>query len=175
MKVVIFFDDGLREAEAGGYPARLLTISLQGEAREEGPRLVERAFARREPGPKRATIAGGETTATVRGPGRGGRNQELALSVAEALDGKPAVLVAFGTDGIDGNSDAAGAVVDGSTSARARALGLDPRSFLARNDSYAFFAALGDLVVTGPTGTNVSDLAIVLEERASERHKRPES
>jgi glycerate 2-kinase len=159
------------KATALGYRARILTTCLQGEAREAGPRLVKRALAGGGLGPKQAAISGGETTVTVRGRGRGGRNQELALSVIEVFQGKPAVLVSCGTDGIDGNSDAAGAIVDGESFARARKLGLDPRDFLKRNDSHAFFEALKDLIVTGPTGTNVADLQILLVDQSIRRPK----
>jgi hydroxypyruvate reductase len=96
---------------------------------------------------------------TVRGRGRGGRNQEVALGAAGPIAGLPATLVAtFGTDGTDGPTDAAGAVVDGETLARARARGLDPTAALADNDAYPFFEALEDLIITGPTNTNVNDL-----------------
>jgi glycerate-2-kinase len=106
---------------------------------------------------------GGETTVTVRGPGRGGRNQELVLASALGLEGLSGVLVAsLATDGTDGPTDAAGAFADGTTLPRARARGLDPEEFLARNDAYAFFEALQDLVRTGPTGTNVNDVVLVL-------------
>ena len=105
-------------------------------------------------------IAGGETTVTVRGNGRGGRSQELALGAAQVLDGSAAVSVlAAGTDGTDGPTDAAGAYVDGSTLTRARARGLDPRAALDDNDAYAFFREEGGLFSTGPTRTNVMDLA----------------
>ena len=155
------------EAERRGYRTRIVTTSLRGESREAGPQFIGRALPRENPTAKRAAIAGGETTVTVRGSGRGGRNQEFALSVVRALEGKSAVLLSCGTDGIDGNSDAAGAMVDGTTFARAREQGLDPRDFLRRNDSYTFFEALGDLIVTGPTGTNVSDLQILLVDPSS--------
>jgi len=108
-------------------------------------------------------VWGGETTVTVRGQGLGGRNQELALAAAMALDGLPDVLlVALGTDGTDGPTDAAGAVATGETIGRARSLGLDPVAYLADNDAYHFFDALGDLIRTGPTGTNVNDLLFIL-------------
>ena len=108
-------------------------------------------------------IAGGETTVTLRGDGNGGRNQELALAAALHLDGWPAItLLSGGTDGTDGPTDAAGALVDGATLARARAMDLQARAFLDRNDAYHFFQALDDLVITGPTGTNVMDLQILL-------------
>ena len=106
-------------------------------------------------------IAGGETTVNVRGSGKGGRNQEFALAAAMELAGEGAMAVlAAGTDGIDGPTDAAGAYADGTTVARASSLGLDPGAHLENNDAYPFFEALGDLVVTGPTGTNVADLVI---------------
>ena len=101
---------------------------------------------------------------TVTGEGKGGRNQEVALSAAQALDGAScdAVLLSGGTDGIDGPTDAAGAVVTGETLARAAEQQLDPDAYLADNDAYAFFAALGDLLQPGATNTNVNDLAFVL-------------
>jgi hydroxypyruvate reductase len=107
-------------------------------------------------------VAGGETTVTLHGHGRGGRNQELALGAVADLAGLEHVaLVALATDGDDGPTDAAGAVVTGETLARARALGLDPAAHLARNDAYPFFAALGDLLRPGPTHTNVNDLTFI--------------
>src|SRR5205807_9918194 len=119
----------------------------------------------RSPAPSVAVIAGGETTATVRGGGRGARKQEVALSAARLLEGRPAVLLACGTDGADGNTEAAGAIVDGKTMARATALGLNPEEFLDNNDAYSFFRPLRALVVTGPTGTNVADLVLFLAHR----------
>ncbi len=154
-------------AERLGYRALVLTTWLQGEAREVG--RVVAALAREEvvrdrPVPKPACLLmGGETTVTVRGPGRGGRNQELVLASALGLEGLSGVLVAsLATDGTDGPTDAAGAFADGTTLARARAQGMDPEQFLARNDAYPFFEALQDLVRTGPTGTNVNDVVLVL-------------
>jgi hydroxypyruvate reductase len=108
-------------------------------------------------------VWGGETTVTIRGAGKGGRNQELALAAALALDGWHGVLLmALATDGTDGPTDAAGAVVTGETMARARELGLNVRAALDANDSYHFFEALDDLICTGPTGTNVNDLLFIL-------------
>lgn len=113
--------------------------------------------------PPACVLAGGETTVTLKGSGKGGRNQELALAAALALDGVAGVsLLSAGTDGTDGPTDAAGAFVDGATCSRARALGLDPADFLARHDSYNFFTALGDLLITGPTRTNVMDIMCLL-------------
>ncbi|MFN8093923.1 MAG: MOFRL family protein [Vicinamibacteria bacterium] len=110
-------------------------------------------------------LAGGETTVTVRGHGQGGRNQEMAVAAAAALDGfpAPAVVACLATDGKDGASDAAGGVVDDRTAARARALGLAPAAaFVAASDTRNYLGPLGDLIVTGPTGTNVVDLVLLL-------------
>ena len=108
-------------------------------------------------------LAGGETTVHVTGNGKGGRNQEFALVVAQELHGKERwALLSAGTDGIDGPTDAAGAFVDGQTISRAQAQGLNPVCFLVENNSYNFFAALGDLFTPGPTGTNVMDIKIAL-------------
>ena len=107
-------------------------------------------------------MAGGETTVTLRGNGLGGRNQEVALGAVEGLAGVPGVLlVALATDGEDATTGAAGAVVSGETLQRAREAGLDPAEILRRNDSFHFFERLGDLLVTGPTGTNVNDLNFI--------------
>lgn len=113
------------------------------------------------PGPT-CIIAGGETTVTVRGNGRGGRNQEFALAALEGLAGRPVAILSAGTDGIDGPTPAAGAFVDGDSQARALDGGLDPMKSLRDNDSYTFFAALGDLFAPGATGTNVMDVKIAL-------------
>jgi glycerate 2-kinase len=108
-------------------------------------------------------VSSGETTVRVRGSGRGGRNQEFALAAMELVASLGTVVAAsIGTDGIDGPTDAAGAVVDSTTRIRAQASGLDPADFLRDNNAYAFFAALGDLIHTGPTGTNVGDLQVFL-------------
>jgi hydroxypyruvate reductase len=149
-----------------GFRASLLEMTLSGEARVMGDRLGQAAGELHDsPGTELPAcfVVGGETTVTVRGDGRGGRNTELALAAAMALDGKPRVaLLSFATDGVDGASDDAGAVVTGDTLPRARALGLSAQDALARNDSATFFEKLGDAVRTGPTGTNVNDLVIVL-------------
>jgi hydroxypyruvate reductase len=113
-------------------------------------------------------IAGGETTVTVRGRGAGGRCQEFTLAAALALEGMDGVVaLAAGTDGTDGPTEAAGAVADGATAGRAREHGHDPRSRLADNDSNPVFAALGDLLVTGPTNTNLLDLYLLLVDPPS--------
>jgi len=150
-----------------GFTPHVLTRALEGEAREAAKRFV--AVARSieaGKGPVAApacVIAGGETTVTVRGRGKGGRCQEFALAAALELEGtKAAVILAAGTDGTDGASDAAGAIVDGESTARARAQGIDPAARLADNDSHAVLKASGDLVVTGPTNTNLLDLYLLL-------------
>jgi len=159
----------VEQARRLGFNALLLSTYVEGEAREVARVAAALAKGVRTHGdplsPPACLVWGGETTVTVRGKGQGGRNQELALAAALALEGWPGVLVmALATDGTDGPTDAAGAVVTGETVARARASGLDPRAALAANDSYPFFDALGDLVRTGPTGTNVNDLLFVLVE-----------
>ncbi len=156
----------LRAARQTNLRAHLLTTEMEGEAREKGRWLgsiLRRMALTGHPAPRPAClIAGGETTVTLRGPGRGGRNQELALAAVRELAGLPDVfLITLATDGGDGPTDAAGAVVTGETLARAQALGLNPDDFLARNDSYAFFDALGDLLRPGPTQTNVNDLTFL--------------
>lgn len=153
-------------ARAAGFHSLLLTTFLEGEAREAGRFLaavLREIAANGQPLPRPACIVvGGETTVTLRGDGRGGRNQELALAAAIALAEVPDVaLVALATDGGDGPTDAAGAVATGLTVPRARALGLDPLAYLARNDAYPFFDALGDLLRPGPTVTNVNDLTLL--------------
>ena len=157
------------EARRQGLRPLILTSRLEGEAREAARVLVAVLRACVEDGrplpPPACLLAGGETTVTVRGAGRGGRNQELVLAAVEGLAAfpAPAVVASLATDGIDGNSDAAGGVADGRSLARAAALGLAaPAAFLAENDSRSFLGPLGDLIVTGPTGTNVMDLTALL-------------
>jgi len=164
-----------REARRQGLRPLVLTTRLEGEAREVARVLVAVLRECVESGspaaPPVCLLAGGETTVTVRGDGRGGRNQEMAVAAAEPLASFPveAVMAALATDGVDGASEAAGGVADRTSVARARALGLaPPAAFLAASDSNAFLAPLGDLIVTGPTGTNVVDLAVLLAaDRAS--------
>jgi glycerate 2-kinase len=156
-----------RQAEALGYRPCTLTASIQGEAREVAKVLVAVAReAQRSGHPVAAPaclLAGGEPTVTLRGDGIGGRCQELALAGAVAMAGCDGmVLLAVGTDGSDGPTDAAGALADGSTVARGSKMGLDASHHLDDNDAYPFFKALGDLVVTGPTRTNVMDLFCLL-------------
>jgi glycerate 2-kinase len=160
-------DAAAARARALGYTPHVLTRSLEGEAREAADRLVVLARQFREGrGPVAApacVIAGGETTVTVRGKGAGGRCQEFGLAAALALEGQDGVVaLAAGTDGTDGPTDAAGALVDGGSARRARERGLDPRASLDANDSNPVLAATGDLVVTGPTNTNLLDLYLLL-------------
>ncbi|MBP1621209.1 MAG: glycerate kinase [Acidobacteria bacterium] len=155
------------EAAAGvardaGLLPRVVTRTLRGEAREIGRTLAALARAGAA-GEGVVLLFAGETTVTVAGHGRGGRNLEVALAAALALDGmSDRCVLAAGTDGVDGNSPAAGAVVDGDTAPRARLLGRDPDTALADNDAWGFFAGLPEAIVTGPTGTNVADLAFAL-------------
>lgn len=154
------------EAREQGFSALLLSTYIEGEARE-----VARVFAGIAKGmvrhgwplkPPACLVAGGETTVTIRGKGKGGRNQELALAAALAIDGwQNVAVVGLATDGTDGPTDAAGAIAWGDTVTRARARGLDAAAYLANNDAYHFFQTLGDLIITGPTNTNVNDLIFV--------------
>ena len=157
----------LEAAQGLGYATRLLTTQCVGEAREVGRELalLARALECAVDGltPPACLIAAGETTVTVVGEGRGGRNQEVVLGAALELAGSDRVLIAsMGTDGIDGPTDAAGAMADGRSMGRAQERGVDARARLADNDAYGFFEALDDLILTGPTGTNVMDLMLVL-------------
>jgi hydroxypyruvate reductase len=153
----------VKQAEQEGFHAEILTNALQGEARQVGRELARHLRVRISERPRPfCSIAGGETTVTLTGKGKGGRNQELALSAVNELKGLPNImLIALATDGDDGPTDAAGAVVTGETAQRAESLGLDAASYLSRNDSYPFFQALDDLLKTGPTGTNVNDLTFL--------------
>jgi glycerate 2-kinase len=154
----------LKQAEAEGFNPYLLRTDLQGEAREAAVdlcRTLRWSWQTGDPARRPACIVvGGETTVTLcPHPGRGGRNTELALaSVTELANFPDVMLVALATDGEDGTTDAAGAVVTGETFSRAHTLGLNPSDFLVRNDSYSFFESLDDLLKPGPTGTNVNDL-----------------
>jgi hydroxypyruvate reductase len=156
-------------ARAAGFAALILGDAIEGEAREVA--LVHAGIARHaarygEPAaPPCVLLSGGETTVTVRGSGRGGRNAEFLLALAVALGGDAGIhALAADTDGIDGTEENAGAVIAPSTLARAAAAGLDAKAMLAANDGYGFFAGLGDLVVTGPTLTNVNDFRAILVE-----------
>ena len=149
-----------------GLDVIVLDEVITGEANRAGEAFVSTALrvasGRRRPV---CVLGSGETTVTVRGGGSGGRNQEFVLGSVAALDvepGQSAVIGSAGTDGIDGPTTAAGALADGTTIERARTLGLSPEAALEQNDTFPFFAALKDLIVWGPTGTNVGDLHVVL-------------
>lgn len=158
-------DAAAAAAREAGYEPVILGDDIEGEARDVA--RVHAALARERTGPC-ALISGGETTVTLAGKGgRGGRNTEYALSQVLALDGAAGIhAIACDTDGIDGESDAAGAMIGPDTLVRARALGLDPETMLDAHDSYGFFDRLGDLVTTGPTRTNVNDFRTILIEPA---------
>jgi hydroxypyruvate reductase len=160
-------DAAVERARALGLAPHLLTRTLEGEAREVASRFVAMAREiRAGRGPVRppcCVVAGGETTVTVRGQGSGGRCQELALAAAIELAGlRDVVILAAGTDGSDGPTTAAGALADGESADRARTLGLDLAAGLADNDANPALAALGDLIVTGPSNTNLLDLYLLL-------------
>ena len=150
-------------AEALGYRAEIVSKALTGEAREQAASILAAAPERSG---KRAYIYGGETTVTLKGNGLGGRNQEMALAAAIALKDREGIaFCSVGSDGTDGPTDAAGGYADGDTYAKMQRAGVTPEAALADNDSYHALKAAGDLIVTGPTGTNVNDLTFVLTDK----------
>ena len=156
-----------QEAERQGYNTLILSGMIEGETSEVAKvhtAIAKEAVHSGNPlSPPVCVLSGGETTVTIKGKGRGGRNQEFALAAALEIEGEEQIVVlSGGTDGTDGPTDAAGAIADGNTLARARAKGLDPWDHLQRNDSYPFFESLDDLLMTGPTRTNVMDVRIML-------------
>jgi glycerate-2-kinase len=158
------------KAVSMGYDTEIIASEIQGEARDAGRRLARKAKGIKGLG---CLISGGETTVTLKGKGLGGRNQELALAFALEIEGiGGATMLSAGTDGTDGPTDAAGAIVDGETVIKAKGQGLDPSAYLRDNDSYNFFKRLDYLsgekhhLVTGPTGTNVMDMQILLVENS---------
>lgn len=154
----------LEQAQREGFHAEILTNELQGEARDMGFNLAHhlRVSAERLTRPF-CLIAGGETTVTITGNGKGGRNQELALAAMHGLKGlENVMLIALATDGEDGPTDAAGAVVTGESAQRAEMLGVDAADHLSRHDAYVCFDKLGDLLKPGPSGTNVNDLIFLI-------------
>jgi hydroxypyruvate reductase len=159
-----------KAAQALGYRTLLLSSLVEGETREIAKAhaaIAKEVLLSGNPIPPPACIlSGGETTVTLKGKGKGGRNQEFALAAALEIAGWEEILImSAGTDGTDGPTDAAGAFADGKTVTRAKTMGLDPWSFLKENDSYSFFQGIGDLLITGPTGTNVMDLRIMLVKK----------
>ena len=165
-----------KAARAAGYESVRIEEFVTGEASlvgrwmgELGKNLASRTAL---PGPV-CVLAGGELTVTVRGSGKGGRAQEFALAAALALQGSSGVwAVGFGTDGRDGPTDVAGAVVDGNTVARGQKKRLNAAAYLKRNDSYAFFKKVGGHIITGPTGTNVNDLYLLLVKPQKQDRRR---
>ncbi|WP_407177145.1 glycerate kinase [Bradyrhizobium sp. STM 3562] len=162
-------DAAIARARAAGYEIVDLGADLEGEAREVAADHARLALKARSEGRRSAILSGGELTVTVRGNGHGGPNQEYALALADLLKDTPDVAALAGdTDGADGGggsaSDPAGAIIDASTFAKMKSLGLDPRAYLDNNDATAFFAATGDLLQTGPTLTNVNDIRVILVE-----------
>ncbi|MGD2099092.1 MAG: glycerate kinase [Desulfobacterales bacterium] len=156
-----------KAAKRLGYRPLILSSKIEGEAREVAKfytAVAKEVLSSNNPmEPPVCVLAGGETTVTISGEGRGGRNQEFALAAAMAIDGvNKVVVLSGGTDGTDGPTDAAGALADGMTLKRARDENMDPKDFLRRNDSYRFFKQLDDLVITGPTRTNVMDIYMLL-------------
>jgi glycerate 2-kinase len=157
-------------AVALGFHTEIISSGLTGEARSVGKWLAEEVRKRKSTEAQKnkkplCLISGGETTVTVKGNGTGGRNTELALAFAMEIEGmKGITLLSAGTDGTDGPTDAAGAVVDGDTISKAKSYSLDPDEYLRNNDSYNFFRQIDDLFITGPTGTNVMDLQIIIVE-----------
>ena len=155
------------KAQALGYNTTVLSTTVTGETRDAAADhsavargIVSTGQPVRRPA---CVLSGGETTVTIKGTGKGGRNQEFALAAALGIDGLPEVVIlSGGTDGSDGPTDAAGAIADGTTVERARDAGLDPAAYLDNNDSNSFFERLGDLLITGPTLTNVMDLRVIL-------------
>lgn len=160
-------DAAARQAKALGYRTLVLSTFVEGETRDIAAMhaaIAKEVLASGRPVKRPACLlSGGETTVTLRGRGLGGRNQEFVLSAAIALDGAdPVTIFSAGTDGTDGPTDAAGAIADSRTAAHARLRGLDPSKYLAENDSYHFFEGLESLIKTGPTGTNVMDVRLLL-------------
>jgi hydroxypyruvate reductase len=151
-----------RRAQEIGFEPEVFAQDMVGSTHENAKAFSSRLLERAGKG-RVALLAGGETTLEVKGSGKGGRNQEFALVAAGKIrDRKGTVVLSAGTDGTDGPTDAAGAFADGTTIGRARAQGLDPEAYLENNDSYTLFHRLGDLLITGPTGTNVMDLVVGL-------------
>lgn len=162
-------DAAIRIARDAGYDIIELGADLEGEAREVAAEHARLALKARSEGRRTAILSGGELTVTVRGNGRGGPNQEYALALADILKDTPDIAaLAADTDGADGGAgsatDPAGAMIDHKTFAKMKSLGLDPKAYLANNDASAFFEATGDLLLTGPTLTNVNDVRVILVE-----------
>jgi glycerate 2-kinase len=168
-KPMASLEAAVKIAEDAGYEVVALGADLEGEAREVAAEHARLALKARSEGKRLAILSGGELTVTVRGNGRGGPNQEYALALAALLKDLPGVAALAGdTDGADGGAgsatDPAGAMIDASTFAKMKSLGLDPKAYLANNDATAFFTKTRDLLLTGPTLTNVNDIRVILVE-----------
>ncbi len=158
------------KAKLLGYNPVILTTTLNCQAREAGlmfaaiaQEIRQKSMSKYSIKPPCAVIAGGETLVRVIGNGKGGRNQEIALSASMGIEGlKEVVIFSLGSDGTDGPTDAAGGIVDGESVVRMKSAGIEPESYLNNNDSYSALAASNDLIITGPTGTNVNDVSIIL-------------
>jgi glycerate 2-kinase len=165
---VLALEAAKKAAERSGFKATIIATDLHGEASLVAKYLAREALEQRKmlrPGEKACLIAGGETTVTVKGNGKGGRNTELALAFGMAIRDVPGItFLSAGTDGTDGPTDAAGAIVSGDMIAKASALGMEHQDYLFRNDSYTFFQSIDGLIMTGPTGTNVMDIQLILLE-----------
>jgi len=153
----------IEKAEDLGFKTLLLTTALEGEAKDVAGFLVDKTVDYQTNADKIMFVSGGETTVKIRGDGKGGRNQEMVLASVEKISKENIVFCSFATDGVDGNSDAAGAISDGQTLNIAKKHGLAPVIYLKNNDSYSFFEKIGDLFFTGPTGTNVMDIQIIVK------------
>jgi hydroxypyruvate reductase len=156
-----------KEAASLGFNTLILSSSIEGETREAArfhTAVAKEVMSSGNPIPRPACIlSGGETTVTIRGKGLGGRNQEFVLASALEISGTgKIVLLSGGTDGTDGPTDATGAIADDTTVQRGKSSGMDPKAFLDNNNAYPFFEKLGDLLVTGPTYTNVMDVRVIL-------------
>lgn len=156
-------DKACNKAKKLGYKPYLLSTSLIGESRDVGCDLVKRAKELFNETDITLCISGGETTVTVNGDGKGGRNQEMVLSILEKIDGMDLVFASFATDGVDGMSPGAGAIADGFSLKRAQRLHMNVKRFLSENDSFTFFSRLNDVFITGPTGTNVMDIQLIMK------------
>lgn len=158
-------ETAVEKAKRLGYKTMLLTTSLDGEAKEVGKFLADKALNYANSDKYYLFISGGETTVTVHGDGKGGRNSEMVLGCVKDIKESNVVFASFATDGVDGNSNAAGAIADGFTYAKAKDKNLDFELYLKNNNAYNFFNSLGDLFITGPTGTNVMDIQIIVKQR----------
>jgi glycerate 2-kinase len=164
-------DAAVEVATSAGYAIIDLGADLEGEARDVAAAHAQLALKAHSEGRRVAIVSGGELTVTVRGNGRGGPNQEYALALAGLLGNTSGISALAGdTDGADGGAgsaeDPAGAIIDRSTFAKMKSLGLDPKAYLDNNDATAFFSATGDLLLTGPTLTNVNDVRVILVDAA---------